>query len=248
MAINKKQTTLKGSKKTEEVSGKKASLSSKKKILPKSSGTVRSSDSAKNIRTGFSGETAKAGKKKETAEKTGRKMAAKTPVAPKRAKKKSITEKHSGLRIYLPQEEYSAGPLKTSFPELPEEYGENELILMEVDPSIVFVSWEVKPDEISKRAGRLNLRIYDVTGMDVDSSQHGSRFRSFFDIPVRNRVDSKFYELKMSGKAVFMEIGLLHKRKFTPITRSNRVSIPELYEFEKSGKKRPNDTDKLFGY
>jgi hypothetical protein len=132
---------------------------------------------------------------------------------------------------------------------LPEEYGENELILMEVDPSVVFVSWEIKPDELARKTGRLNLRVYDVTGEELTGSRYLSDTGTFLDIPVRNRVDSKFYELKMSGKEVIMEIGLLHgKKKFKPIIRSNRVSIPELREFEKTGNKRSEDTDNPVGY
>jgi hypothetical protein len=248
MAIKKQQTTLKAS--VTEDPKKKTAATSKKSAVQKSSGTVDKSEPAKKIRARSTGTPEKTSEKKNTAS-TGkrRKTSVKTPAASGRATKKNMPEKSpDGLKIFLPQEEYFSEPLKTSFPELPEEYGENELILMEVDPSVIFVSWEVKPDEVARKTGRLNLRVYDVTGADVNSSGRHSKTGSFFDIPVRNRVDSRFYELKMSGKEVIMEIGLLRgKKKFKPIIRSNRVSIPELHEFEEPGIKR-SEEDKLFGY
>ena len=255
MGIKKQQTTFKASAKTGEISEKKKSATSRKSIIPKSSGTVENSEPAKRTLTKSSGTPEETSVKKKTASpEKRRRIAAKTPVTPKRATKKIMPGKNPeentrGLKIFLPHEEYFSEPLKTSFPELPEEYGENELILMEVDPSVVFVSWEVKPDEVARKAGRLNLRVYDVTGADVNSSKYLSNSGNFFDIPVRNRVDSKFYELKMSGKEVVMEIGLVHgKKKFRPIIRSNRVSIPELYEFEEPGTKGLEKTDKILGY
>jgi hypothetical protein len=247
MAIKKQQTTFKASA-SEEASRKKTAATSKKSAAQKSSGTVENSEPAKKIRARSTGAPGKTPDKKNAASAEKRqKTSVKTPVESRRATKKNMPKKsQEGLKIFLPREEYFSEPLKTSFPELPEEYGENELILMEVDPSVVFVSWEVKPEDVARKTGRLNLRVYDVTGADVNSSVRRSKTGSFFDIPVRNRVDSRFYELKMSGKEVMMEIGLLHgKRKFKPIIRSNRVSIPKLHE--ESGIKR-SEEDKLFGY
>jgi hypothetical protein len=129
---------------------------------------------------------------------------------------------------------------------LPEEYGENELLLMEVDPSIVFVSWEIKPDDISAEAGKLTLRVYDVTGLDFNVS----RANRFFDIPLRKRVDSKFIDIKMPGSDVIMEVGLLDLTgTFKTIKRSNRVSMPALQTFEELGITRSlSDKDNLIGY
>lgn len=156
-------------------------------------------------------------------------------------------KKSAKLKIFLPEEELpSEEAQRPAVSGLPGEYGENELLLMEVDPSVVFVSWEIKPDDISGKKGKLTLRVYDVTGMDFDGS-HANRF---FDISLRNRVGSRFIDIKMPGKDVIMEVGLLHpKGVFRAIKRSNRVSMPALQTFEELGITGVlSDPDTFIGY
>ncbi len=151
------------------------------------------------------------------------------------------------LKIFLPEEELrSEEPQRIPSSQLPEEYGENELLLMEVDPSIVFVSWEIRPADISGETGKLTLRVYDVTGIDFDSSKAN---RSF-DISLKNRVDSKFINIKMPGKDVIMEVGILRPNgAFKAIKRSNRVSMPALQTFEELGITGSlSDTEIFIGY
>jgi hypothetical protein len=166
----------------------------------------------------------------ETSKKTAATYAA-SSIAPSQAETKQ--NKSAQLKIFLPEETLPPEePQITPPPVLPEEYGENELILMEVDPAIVFVSWEIKPDCISCKTGKLTLRVYDVTGLDFD----GSNANKFFDITLSKRVDSKFIDIKMPGRDVIMEIGLLlPEGPFDPIKRSNRVSMPALRAFEEPG-------------
>ena len=173
------------------------------------------------------------------------KKPAPTYAGPVQAEKKP--NKNASLKIFLPEEglspeeTYDSPALK-----LPEEYGENELLLMEVDPSIVFVSWEIKPEDISGETGRLTLRVYDVTAMDFD----GSHAHRSFDIPLRSRMDSKFIDIKMSGRDVIMEIGLVHPDgTFKTIKRSNQVSMPELQDLEDFGISGPSaGADIYIGY
>ena len=151
------------------------------------------------------------------------------------------------LRVFLPEEELPEEELQLHPPsELPEEYGENELLLLEVDPSRVFASWEIKPEDIAGEAGKLILRVYDVTGIDLEKVQG----RRFFDIPIKHRVDSKFFDIKMPGREVIMEIGLLYPEgSFKAIKRSHRVSMPELQSFEELGiTGLLSDSDSLIGY
>ena len=152
-------------------------------------------------------------------------------------------KKISKLKVFLPEEEL---PPEEAQRKLPEEYGENELLLMEVDPSIVFVSWEIKPDDISGETGKLALRVYDVTGIVFD----GTNANRFFDIALRSRSDSKFFDIKMQGKDIIIEIGLLHPDgTFKAIKQSNRVSMPELQIFDEFGITGPlSDTETLIGY
>lgn len=156
-------------------------------------------------------------------------------------------KKSARLKVFLPEEELPPEETQRApSPQLPEEYGENELLLMEVDPLIVFVSWEIKPGDISGETGRLNLRVYDVTGINFFSSPAGG----FFDIPLRERVDSKFLDIKMPGRDVIMEVGLLQPEgTFKAITRSNKVSMPALQTFEELGiTGLLSDSDTLIGY
>lgn len=168
-----------------------------------------------------------------------------TYIAPFQAETKP--EKSAKLKIFLPEEELPPEEAQRApSPQLPEEYGENELLLMEVDPSIVFVSWEIKPDDISGETGKLTLRVYDVTGIDFDGS-HANRF---FDISLRNRVDNKFIDIKMPGKDVIMEVGILRPEgAFKAIKQSNRVSMPALQTFEELGITGAlSNPDTLIGY
>jgi len=156
------------------------------------------------------------------------------------------------LKIFLPDEDLPTEDLSSEelppapSPSLPEEYGENELLLMEVDPSIVFVSWEIKPEDIAHETGKLTLRVYDVTGIDFDSSPANR----FFDISLENRVDSKFIDIKMPGRDVVMEVGVLQPDgAFKPIRRSNQVSMPELQALDEFGITGTlPDTDTPLGY
>lgn len=163
------------------------------------------------------------------------------------SKEETKPQKASNLKVFLPEEsllpeEAQQAPL----PQLPEEYGENELIVMEVDPSIVFVSWEIKPEAISGEAGKLALRVYDVTGIDFD----GANAHRSFDISLRNRADSKFFDVKMQGREIIMEIGLVHPEgAFKALKRSNRVSMPALQTFEEIDITGPlSDDERLVGY
>ncbi len=156
-------------------------------------------------------------------------------------------KKTAKLKVFLPEEELPPEEtLQVPLRQLPEEYGENELLLMEVDPSIVFVSWEIKPDNISGEAGSLVLRVYDVTSINFD----GTNASRFFDISLRNRADSKFFDIKMQGRDVIMEIGLLHPDgTFKAIKQSARVLMPELQLFDELDIARPaTNPETLIGY
>ena len=117
---------------------------------------------------------------------------------------------------------------------------------MEVDPAVVFVSWEIRPEDIAHKTDKLTLRVYDVTGIEFD----GANANCFFDIALSSRVDSKFIDIKMPGREVMMEIGLLNPEGgFVPIKRSNRVSMPELQLLDEFGITGPfSDSDFVIGY
>ncbi|MEC4675498.1 MAG: DUF4912 domain-containing protein [Nitrospirota bacterium] len=119
---------------------------------------------------------------------------------------------------------------------LPEEYGENVVLLMVVDPDTIFASWEIKKDDYSPEKGLLNLRAYDITGIEFD----GNNADTFLDMNIENRTGSGFFEIRMQGRDVMIEIGILRPDgKFMPILRSDAVSLPRLMvsdELRASGK------------
>ncbi len=114
---------------------------------------------------------------------------------------------------------------------LPEEYGENELLLMVVDPHTVYASWEITKDSLPQKDD-LTARIFDVTGVRSEVSP----FDHFLEIGIDRRVGSGFFDIRMPGREVIMEIGLFEgEREFKAIVRSKRVSIPTLLTFDELG-------------
>lgn len=114
---------------------------------------------------------------------------------------------------------------------LPEEYGENELIVMAVDPNVVFVDWEIKKEKAAEAHEGFTMRVFDVTG---NESLRISR-DFLFDLKIEGRVGSGFFELGMPGREVKMEIGLYDNGRFLPILRSLSVSMPRLPVSDKLG-------------
>ncbi len=104
---------------------------------------------------------------------------------------------------------------------LPEEYGENDLLLLVVDPDIVYASWEIRHEDLPRRGG-LKMRFFDVTGMEPACDGD----RRFLDIALAERVGSGFFEIRMNGREVVAEIGNMSGGRFVPILRSHMVSFP----------------------
>ncbi len=107
---------------------------------------------------------------------------------------------------------------------LPEEYGENELISIAVDPNVVFVDWEIKKDEVPEAKDSLTLRVFDVPGGEPMMIRRGS----YFDIKIEGRVGNGFFDIGRPGREVSFEIGHFDKGKFLPILRSRVISMPRL--------------------
>ena len=105
---------------------------------------------------------------------------------------------------------------------LPAEYGENELLIMVVDPRIIFANWEVIPSAWSEGPEGFVLRVYDISGICFD----GSNARRSMDIQVQGRTGSGFFDIGMPGSEVVVEIGFITGNEFRPLIRSNVVSLP----------------------
>jgi hypothetical protein len=190
---------------------------------------------------------AKAEKGKAVAVKKEPAIAVKPPVRPapvyKKAEKKkeealpraervSVGPAKASLKIFLPEEEVEADIEHAFFKGLPEEYGENSVIAMVVDPNTVFVDWEMVPKDVAGKEGDLGLRFYDVTGIEFNNW----KANAYFDIPITQRVGSGFFSIHMPGRDIIVAVGIMSPDGgFMPIVRSDIVSFPALLTFDEFG-------------
>ncbi len=115
--------------------------------------------------------------------------------------------------------------------ELPQEYGENEVILMAVDPNIIFVDWEIKKEEIPSPDTPIAMRVFDVT-----AGHATPKFPEILlELILEGRTGCGFFDIGMPGRDVAIEIGLKRNGTFLAILESTKVSMPELIVFDELG-------------
>ena len=130
-------------------------------------------------------------------------------------------------KILFPQKEERYPPLPVEI--LSEEYGENSVALMIVDPRKLFVYWEVTEDTLKKREGTLKIRLYDVTGIDVGNASA----RSYVDIAIHNRIGNLYLDVNPEREFI-ADIGIIDSAgAFIMVTRSNKASTPREEVIEK---------------
>jgi hypothetical protein len=121
--------------------------------------------------------------------------------------------------------------LKTSLiagrKKLPEEYGDNEVILIPVDPNVIFVDWEIKKEEIPAVDTAVILRVIDVTPDHAAPQPPPERSRDFM---LKGRVGSGFFDIGMPDRDVIVEVGHHRHGAFSPILTSSKVSMPPAAE------------------
>ncbi len=106
--------------------------------------------------------------------------------------------------------------------EQPPEYGENSITLIIVDPVKIFTFWEVREDTLKIFKGKLNIRVYDVTDVDLERTEANS----FFDIPIEERIGRKYIDVNPMREFI-ADIGIIYEGIFITVARSNRVSTPQ---------------------
>jgi hypothetical protein len=104
---------------------------------------------------------------------------------------------------------------------LPSEYGENGITVMPVNPYKLFAFWEIRQETLDIFKGSLNLRVYDVTGIDFETTDA----HSFIDTEVNERVGKMYLDVSPS-KEYIADIGIVYNGIFIGIARSPRVSTP----------------------
>ncbi len=136
----------------------------------------------------------------------------------------------AGLKIFLPGPDVIEEADHDVYPlQLPDEYGENSLFVVAVDPDTVFVDWEMVPRDIAGEEGDLILRFYDITGNE-------DRRDIFFDLRIDERVGNGFYHILMPGRDVIVEAGIKSPRGiFISVVRSGVVHFPALLKHDDLG-------------
>jgi hypothetical protein len=158
--------------------------------------------------------------KKKVTKKIEVKKVIKEPEKEVKAKKVTIPKKAVPRKVVAPVKVEKYPPLPIGI--LPEEYGEDAIALMTVDPRKLFIYWEVREDTLTKLTGDLNIRLYDVTGIDFD----GTNASSYHDLAVSNRIGSWYLDVNPEREFV-ADVGVIDPSGvFTTIARSNKASTP----------------------
>jgi hypothetical protein len=116
--------------------------------------------------------------------------------------------------------------------ELPDRYGRTELVLMVVDPSLLFAYWEVTSEGLREaqdalgagmKGARAVLRFYDISLIHFD----GTNAHHTFDIDIGLEARNWYVHLWTAEKSYCADLGFVARTgRFHAITRSNIVHTP----------------------
>ncbi len=105
---------------------------------------------------------------------------------------------------------------------IPEEYGEDAVALMTVDPMNLFIYWEVSEDTLAGHKGNITIRLYDVTGVDFN----GMNANSYLDLIVDKRIGDLYLDVH-PGRDYVADIGVKDPLGiFISMARSNKATTP----------------------
>jgi uncharacterized protein len=178
---------------------------------------------------------------KKAVAKPARKKAAKAPVRPKRTatkkaakapvRKTPVRKRSSALKKTPGTVVAPETPARIAESRLPQQYGDDKLVILARDPWWLYAYWEVTPgrrqdvETQARKAGKRDwttvLRIYDV-------SRHGpSRPDSFFDIELHFITDNWYVDVGIPDRRWMAELGLrTPDGKFFALVRSNVIGTP----------------------
>jgi len=115
---------------------------------------------------------------------------------------------------------------------IPNNYGDNKIVLMARDPLTVYAYWEINEEEEDSLKGRIResglqisksvLRVYDVTHNNPDKDP-----KIAFNFELKDWADSWYIHIDHPEKKWMAEVGLLCTTgEFYCLTRSNVVTTP----------------------
>lgn len=223
--IAARKTVRKGNKKVEvkahqEKAAGKSAKKEPKKVAIKKEKKVEKKKIAKRTEKKVTPSTSKKVEVKKVTTKPREKTTAKRATIPK----KTVLEKPK--KALPPEKEERHPPLPVDI--LSEEYGEDSIALMIVDPSKLFIYWEVIEDTFKKHEGTLNIRLYDITGVDF-----GGMVKSYVDIVIHDMIGNLYLDVN-SEKEFIADIGIIDSAgAFVIVARSNRASTPPAEVIEK---------------
>lgn len=193
-------------------------------------------------------------KQKKTRERLTGKAQRTAPAEEKKKEEKSVAP-HAGPQITIREKLKKVLQGPPIFPEkgisypplpwetLPAEYGENAVTLMMVNPFKLFAFWEVKEDTLRIFKGTLTIRIYDVTGVDIEKSDPNS----FFDIALEDRIGSLYVNV-IPERVYIADIGIMYEGIFVGIARSSTVGTPRSTATEEGAVPICTETGEWVGY
>ncbi|MFN3532987.1 MAG: DUF4912 domain-containing protein [Candidatus Brocadia sp.] len=119
-----------------------------------------------------------------------------------------------------------------AIPELPDNYGDNRIVLMVVDPEWIFAYWEMQKDMMDSVLNALGgmaygakttLRVYDVTDVIFD----GKNAHKYYDIEVTGGARNWYIHVGEPNRSFCVDIGFLTSQGiFRTLARSNTVRTP----------------------
>ncbi len=196
----------------------KAKGSKVKRVLKRETKKVSSKKNKKKI-TKKKVSSKKVTKKESVSKKTKKvKKTIKKKVVTKTVSKESKAKDKVKLKKEIKVMTYPPTPVGV----LPEEYGEDAIALMIVEPRKLFIYWEVSKDTMLLYKGDIVLRLYDVTGIDFD----GENANSYIDLTLYKRIGDLYMDVQPEREYI-ADIGIKDNTgTFTTIARSNKVLTP----------------------
>ncbi|MBW4458926.1 MAG: DUF4912 domain-containing protein [Nodosilinea sp. WJT8-NPBG4] len=126
--------------------------------------------------------------------------------------------------------ELDLSTIDDGLPPLPDGYGESRIVLMPRDPQWAYAYWDtpnIRKEELRRQGGEhLALRLYDVTGINLDSQAPHSLQQVSCDELAREW----YMQIPVSDRDYQVEIGYLTgDGHWLVLARSNTIRVPPVY-------------------
>jgi hypothetical protein len=115
---------------------------------------------------------------------------------------------------------------RSKYEDLPWSYDKTELVLMPVDPFLLYVYWDFSLKDwnsVQARRKPVVLRVYDVTMIKFN----GTNAHHHFDVPIFLKAQNWYVPIWTAEKSFCADLGwLLPDGSLQPIVRSNIITTP----------------------